>query len=229
MPILGSVIARRRRGGSGWSRSRSLSHFSHRGHHHALPARRRGRIIRRRKINGRNRHGGARQRTLAISHRHIRVIRRLGRNRHSRYSRHDRLQAGVPVSEEAGSDAMAGMSDSIAGDRVVRRRRQLIGLNRRHFNGWQYGANEGRCLFINGRCGRRNRKFPRSSLRNHAVHISVGVASCCRSCLHRNAHNTAYARKSSAICGALMLPRALISSSAVQKPWRTATAARAFP
>ena len=195
-------------GGSGWSRSRSLSHFSHRGHHHALPARRRSRSIRRRKINGRNRHGGARQRTLAVSHRHIGVIRRLGHNRRSRYSRHDRLRGRRPRFRRGRLGCDGGNVGQHRGDRVVRRRRQLIGLNRRHFNGWQYGGQRGRCLFINGRCGRRSRNFLGALVRNHAVHNLGGCcASCCRSCLHRSAHNTHTLGKLVEVAALMLLAR----------------------
>ncbi len=72
-------------------------------------------------------------------------------------------------------DAMAGMSDSIAGDRVVRRRRQLIGLNRRHFNGWQYGANEGDASSLTADA-EGGTEISSELFRNHAVHNPVGVA-----------------------------------------------------
>ena len=178
-------------GGSGRSWSRILGHFSHRGHHHALPARRRSRSIRRRKINGRNRHSGARQRTLAISHRHIGVIGRLGHNRYSRYSRHDRLRGRRPGFRRGRLGCDGGNVGQHRGDRVVRRRRQLIGLNCRHFNGWQYRGRRGRCLFINGRCRRRSRNLIGALVRNHTVHNLGGrCAGRCRSRLHRSAHNT---------------------------------------
>lgn len=115
MPILGSVIARAPGGGQRLEpKPESQPLLPTEGHHHALPARRRSRSIRRRKINGRNRHGGARQRTLAVSHRHIGVIRRLGTTGAAGTADTTGFEAGVPVSEEAGSDAMAGMSASIA-------------------------------------------------------------------------------------------------------------------